>query len=191
MSVDGWSLVRFVHVTAAMGWVGGQLLLSAVVLPVLRRQLEPAARGPLVHAVARRFALAANAALLPLLVVTGMALAWHRGVTFGSIDDPGYGRLLGIKLVLVVVSMTKSVLRGQGVLTFSHSPVVLFVNLKSKKLIAASTPTVITGRLSGSKVTSVGTNWISAASSMALDSVPSTTKRTEGYVSPSATVRAP
>ena len=64
MSVDGWSLVRFVHVTAAMGWVGGQLLLSAVVLPVLRRQLEPAARGPLVHAVARRFALAANAALL-------------------------------------------------------------------------------------------------------------------------------
>ena len=105
MSVNGWSLVRFVHVSAAMVWVGGQLLLSAVVLPVLRRQLAPAARAPLVHAVARRFAFAANAALLPALVITGIALAWHRGVTLGSFDDPGYGRLLGIKLVLVALSV--------------------------------------------------------------------------------------
>lgn len=112
MSVDGWSLVRFVHVLAAMGWVGGQLLLSAVVLPVLRRQLEPASRGPLVHAVARRFAFTANAALVPLLLVTGVALAWHRGVTFGSFDDPGYGRLLGIKLVLVVVSVVLAAIHG-------------------------------------------------------------------------------
>ena len=71
MSVDGWSLVRVVHVLAAMGWVGGQRLLTAVVLPVLRRQLDPVARGPLVHAIARRFAFAANVALLPSLVVTG------------------------------------------------------------------------------------------------------------------------
>ena len=41
MSVSGWSLIRFVHVLAAMGWVGGQLLLSVVVLPVLRQQLRP------------------------------------------------------------------------------------------------------------------------------------------------------
>jgi hypothetical protein len=40
-----------------------------------------------------------------VLVITGIALAWHRGVTLGSFDDPGYGRLLGIKLVLVVLSV--------------------------------------------------------------------------------------
>ena len=73
MSVTAWSLVRFVHVVAAMGWVGGQLLLSAVVLPVLRTELAPAVRGPLVRLTARRFALVANVALLPTLLGTGIA----------------------------------------------------------------------------------------------------------------------
>jgi hypothetical protein len=34
--VSIWTLVRFVHVLSAMAWVGGQLLLSLLVLPVLR-----------------------------------------------------------------------------------------------------------------------------------------------------------
>lgn len=112
MSVDGWSLIRFVHVTAAMAWVGGQLMLSGVVLPVLRASLEPAERGPLIHATARRFATISNFGLLPLLLATGISLAWHRGVTFASFDDPGYGRLLGIKLVLVAVSIVLAALHG-------------------------------------------------------------------------------
>jgi uncharacterized membrane protein len=32
--------VRFIHVLSAMVWVGGQLLLSLLVLPVLRRRLD-------------------------------------------------------------------------------------------------------------------------------------------------------
>lgn len=112
MSVDGWSLIRFLHVTAAMGWVGGQLMLSGVVLPVLRGALEPAERGPLVHATARRFAAISNFCLLPILLVTGISLAWHRGVTFESFRDPGYGRLLGIKLFLVVISVVLAALHG-------------------------------------------------------------------------------
>lgn len=112
MTVNGWSLVRFVHVVAAMGWVGGQLLLSAVVLPVLRSHLAPAERAPLVRHTATRFAVIANFGLLPALIATGIALAWHRGVTFGSFDDPGYGRLLGIKLVLVVVSIALAAVHG-------------------------------------------------------------------------------
>ena len=112
MNVNGWSLVRFLHVTAAMGWVGGQLMLSGVVLPVLRSNMEPAARRPLVHATARRFAIISNFGLLPILLITGISLAWHRGVTFASFDDPGYGRLLGIKLILVLVSIALAALHG-------------------------------------------------------------------------------
>jgi uncharacterized membrane protein len=112
VSVDGWSIVRFLHVTAAMCWVGGQLLLTLVVLPVLRRHLDPASRGPLIRATARRFALVANAVLLPGLVVTGVALATHRGVTWGSFGHAGYGRLLGIKLVLVVASIALAGVHG-------------------------------------------------------------------------------
>lgn len=112
MSVTAWSLVRFAHVLAATVWVGGQLLLTGVVLPVVRAELAPEVRGPVVHRTARRFALLANAVLLPTLLVTGLALAWHRGVTFGSFDDPGYGRLLGIKLVLVVASVALAAVHG-------------------------------------------------------------------------------
>lgn len=112
MSVNTWSLVRFLHVTAAMGWVGGQLLLSAVVMPVVRKHLSPQERGPLVHATARRFGTVANIVLLPTLLATGLALAWHRGVTMSTFQDPGYGRLLGIKLVLVVLAVVLAAVHG-------------------------------------------------------------------------------
>ena len=112
MSVSGWSLVRFVHVLAAMGWVGGQLLLSVVVLPVLRHAAEPALGGPVIRQTARRFGVVANTVLLPTLVASGIALAWHRGVRLDSLDDPGYGRLLAIKLVLVVASVALAAVHG-------------------------------------------------------------------------------
>jgi putative copper export protein len=105
VSITWWSLVRFVHVLAASVWVGGQLVLSGVVLPVLRADLDPATRGPVVRKAARRFGIVANVALLPLLLATGLALLYRRGVGFGTLDDPGYGQLLGIKLVLVVVAV--------------------------------------------------------------------------------------
>jgi len=47
--------VRFVHVLSAMVWVGGQLLLSLLVLPVLRRRLDVPSRAPLTREVGIRF----------------------------------------------------------------------------------------------------------------------------------------
>ena len=105
MTLSRWSLIRFLHVLAAIGWVGGQLTLSAVVLPVLRRRLSPDLRGPLIRETALRFAAVANMALLPVLLVTGVALAGHRGVAPGSLDDPGYGRTLAVKLAFVLLSV--------------------------------------------------------------------------------------
>jgi uncharacterized membrane protein len=105
--------VRFLHVLAAMGWVGGQLLLSVVVLPVLRRSaLEPDLRAALIRTVAKRFALVANAVLLPTLLVTGPALAAHRHIDFGVFNDSGYGRLFTIKMVLVAVSIGLAAVHG-------------------------------------------------------------------------------
>jgi putative copper export protein len=112
VSVTGWSLVRFAHVLAAMGWVGGQLALSIIVLPVLRGRLDATERAPLIREMARRFAIGANVVLLPLLLLTGLLLAWHRGVTLGTFNDPGYGRLLGIKLALVVAAVGLAAVHG-------------------------------------------------------------------------------
>ena len=112
MTVTGWSLVRFVHVLSAMGWVGGQLLLSLVVLPVIRTDLDDAIRAPLVRRTAKRFGLISNAALLPLLLLSGIALAAHRGVEIAHLGDPGYTRLLSIKLVLVILSISLAATHG-------------------------------------------------------------------------------
>ncbi len=112
MSVTSWSLVRFVHVLSAMVWVGGQLVLSLLVLPALRTGLAPDVRGPVVRTTATRFGIAANVALLPLLLGTGLALAAHRHVGWSTLAEDGYGRLLSIKLTLVVLAVVLAALHG-------------------------------------------------------------------------------
>ncbi len=100
-----WSLVRFVHVVSAMTWVGGQVTISAMVLPVVRRHLSVEDRRPVLNQVGRRFGLFTVVAFLPLQVGTGILLAWHKGVTLSSLADPGYGRTLGAKLVAFALVM--------------------------------------------------------------------------------------
>jgi uncharacterized membrane protein len=62
--------VRFVHVLSAMVWVGGQLLLSLLVLPVLRQRLDAASRAPLTREVGIRFGVFTLAVFLPLQIAT-------------------------------------------------------------------------------------------------------------------------
>lgn len=98
-----------------MGWVGGQLLLSLLVLPVLRRRLDPASRAPLARAVGLRFGVFTLAVFLPLQVLTGFALAAHRGLTVSDLAEPGYGRTLGTKLLLFAAVLLMSGVHGVAV----------------------------------------------------------------------------
>ncbi|MEN8652560.1 hypothetical protein ABCR94_18640 [Streptomyces sp. 21So2-11] len=82
--VDGWAFVRFAHVTGAALWVGGQLALSLVVLPLARRMLTPEARSGFTQQAGRRFGLLTAAVFLPVQLTTGVAMAWHKGVTWAS-----------------------------------------------------------------------------------------------------------
>ena len=107
--------MRFVHVLSAMVWVGGQLLLSLLVLPVLRRRLDAAIRAPLTREVGVRFGVFTVAVFLPLQVGTGIALAAHRGVAVGDLAKPGYGRTLGAKIALFAVVLLVSGMHGMAV----------------------------------------------------------------------------
>lgn len=98
-----------------MGWVGGQLLLSLLVLPVLRRRLDPASRAPLAREVGLRFGVFTLAVFLPLQVLTGFALAAHRGLTVSDLAEPGYGRTLGTKLLLFAAVLLMSGVHGVAV----------------------------------------------------------------------------
>ena len=112
-TVGWWSLVRFVHVAGAALWVGGQLALSLVILPLARHLLAPAAKESVTAAAGRRFGMLTGALFLPAQLATGWALAWHRGVTWASLAEPGYGRTLAAKLALFVLVMLAAA--GHGI----------------------------------------------------------------------------
>src|SRR5450756_1160499 len=96
--LDLWSLVRFLHVVGAVVWLGGQLTVSALVMPVARDRLPEQARAGLMRVLGMRFGIATVAVLIPLQLATGVALARHKGVTLASLAEPGYGRMLAAGL---------------------------------------------------------------------------------------------
>lgn len=110
--VTWWSVLRFVHVLSAAVWVGGQLTLSLLMLPLLRRQLPVEVRTSLMSSVGRTFGIYTVAVFLPLQIGSGIWLASHHRVTLASLGEPGYGRTLLTKLIVFAAVMLLSGLHG-------------------------------------------------------------------------------
>lgn len=70
-------LLRFLHLVAALTWIGGMLFVALVLVPVTRRIDDPALRRHLMHAVAVRFRTVGWIAIA-LLLATGLANIWLR-----------------------------------------------------------------------------------------------------------------
>jgi uncharacterized membrane protein len=113
--VTEWMLVRFLHVLGATLWVGGQLVLSGLVLPVLRARLGAEQRAPIGREVGRRFGLFTLLVFLPVQVLTGLVLAAGDGVRWTHLGEDSYGRTLAAKLVLVALVLVLSGLHGLAV----------------------------------------------------------------------------
>ena len=106
--MTGYEIVVFVHILAAMLWVGGILFLSLVVVPASRRY-PPDVRARLFTDVGRRFRVVGWTALA-VLVVTGTVQMAARGATLanvldGSFFQTAWGRVMGAKLLAVVLMM--------------------------------------------------------------------------------------
>ncbi|MFF0736333.1 hypothetical protein ACFYVK_32570 [Streptomyces chartreusis] len=145
-TVGWWSLVRFAHVAGAALWVGGQLALSLVILPLARHRLAPEPRDDFTAAAGRRFGMLTGAVFLPVQLATGWAMAWHRGVTWASLAEPGYGRTLATKLALFVLVMLAAA--GHGIAHAKGRPdlaralaVVSLVGSLGVVLLATALPT--------------------------------------------------
>jgi uncharacterized membrane protein len=67
--VDGWLLLRYLHLLAVAFFVGGQLMLATVVVAVERRAMD----RQRMRAIARRFGLGTLVSLA--IVWLGLALA--------------------------------------------------------------------------------------------------------------------
>ncbi|MFP3915969.1 MAG: hypothetical protein ACLFWM_13905 [Actinomycetota bacterium] len=112
MRFDLWSLIRFLHVTGAILWVGGQLTLTLVVRPVTTRLMDEESRVRLVSELGSRFGRITALMLIPLLLASGLALTYHRGVTFGGFGVSGYGTTLAVKIALALLSFGLAIAHG-------------------------------------------------------------------------------
>lgn len=90
--------LTWLHILAAVSWIGGMIFLSLVVVPVIRRPPLAQQRAVLFPIVARRFRLVAWGAML-LLVVTGPMLAAARGISL--IHPTTWPLVFAIKITLV------------------------------------------------------------------------------------------
>ena len=63
-------------------------------------------------AAGERFGRLGLLVLMPVLLATGIALAYHRGVDMGILSLPGYGMTLTAKIILAFVSFALAGVHG-------------------------------------------------------------------------------
>lgn len=104
--------MRFLHVVGAIIWVGGQLTVTVVLLPIAQQELGLTDRANVLRGVGKRFARITAVVFLPLQIGTGLLLAIHSGVTWASLLEPGYGRILVAKVLLFALVMAAATAHG-------------------------------------------------------------------------------
>jgi uncharacterized membrane protein len=92
-------LLTWVHLLAAMVWIGGMLFLTLVLAPVMREEPFVAQRRALFRTVALRFRTMVWTAI-GLLVATGPVLMSQRVASLG--EPSSWPFMLKLKLLLVV-----------------------------------------------------------------------------------------
>jgi uncharacterized membrane protein len=108
---DVWTLVRFLHLLGVVLWIGGIVMLGAVVVPAARMAGDRAAGRRVMVAAARRYGIVGAVAWI-LIAVTGMGLLDHRGLSLGDLPDTDYGQRLLAKICLLLAMGVVAVLHG-------------------------------------------------------------------------------
>lgn len=91
---------RFLHVLAAITWIGGMVFIALVLVPVTRGLADPALRTRLVQEAGRRFRLVGWIALV-LLLLSGLANLAFRPYLLGV---PRFQMKLGLVVVALALA---------------------------------------------------------------------------------------
>jgi uncharacterized membrane protein len=93
-------LLVWLHLLAAVSWIGGTIFLSVVLVPVLRREPFASQKALLFRTIARRFRAVVWGAIAVLLF-TGPLLLHQRGIPIAH--PSGWPMILAVKLGLVAI----------------------------------------------------------------------------------------
>ncbi len=122
--INVWILARWLHLVAAITWIGGMIFILVVLLPVVRPALAPDRRALLVGQVGVRFGFISLAALI-ILLVTGYINGDRRNVDWTDLTATTYGTRLLIKLLLVGVIVIITMVHawyGQRIVNLARLP---------------------------------------------------------------------
>ncbi len=118
-----WNGVLWLHLTSMAFFVGGQLMLAAIVVPVLRGSGDRAA----LRAAARRFGIGTLLAV-GLLLITGAAMASHFNKWSDSTLQVKLG-LVALVAVLILGHMRKPDWHVLDVATFATSLAIVWLGI--------------------------------------------------------------
>jgi len=93
-------LVRWIHLLAAMLWIGGMLFVALVLVPATRRLEDPALRTRLIRETGMRFRTVGWIALAVMLA-TGLLNLWFRSYLLTS---PRFHAKLGLVLLALILA---------------------------------------------------------------------------------------
>ncbi len=114
-----WLLVRWIHVIAAVVWIGGNLILAMVIVPHFRQNLPPVQRIKILTLIGKRFEPIVWGCVL-ILLFTGIANIFN-SVDLSSADTSllivPFMRTLGIKLLLFIILLVLT-----GLHSFIYGP---------------------------------------------------------------------
>lgn len=91
--------ILFLHVAAAVVWLGGMAFMVLALRPVLAQQLAPPQRLPFLAAVLKRF-FAVVAASIAVLLATGLPMLLETGMAKAP---PGWHAMLGLGVAMMLV----------------------------------------------------------------------------------------
>lgn len=109
-----WLLIRWIHVMAAVVWIGGNLALAMVIVPYFRQNLPPVKRIEILTLIGKRFEPIVWGCVL-ILLFTGMGNIINALYPFSSFDSQFIGpfmRTLTIKLLLFIILLILTALHS-------------------------------------------------------------------------------
>ena len=115
--------LMWLHLLAAVAWIGGMLFLSVVLVPVLKRESFASQRALLFRTTARRFRAVVWGAIAVLLF-TGPLLLHQRGI---PIADPSEWPMvlatkLGLVTILLLLTLTHDLILGPRMVKILQLP---------------------------------------------------------------------